>query len=591
MDQIFVRVPGEDRTEREVRSTCGELLATKCFVPVPSHTLIPRPRLSALLDAGLQRRLTLVSAPAGFGKTTLLSTWAQSHSAGNLHVAWVTLDEGDDATRWFWDYVLTALDRCEPGMSASALQRLHAPMEPPLEEVLTALINRLSETTTNWVLILDDYQVINEPAIHRQLSYLVEHLPSQVHVMLATRTDPPLPLSRWRARGQMLEVRTDQVRATDEEAAALLQQVMGIALESSLLQEITTRTEGWLTGLWLVGLALQGCADPASMLEEARGSNRYILDYMAEEVLRQQEPTVYTFLLRTSILSQMTASLCDAVLEQPGEHGSQQVLEELERSNVFVVPLDRQRRWYRYQTLFAEALRTRLVQSSGEDLRALHLRASRWYEQQGNIAEAVQHSLSAYAWERVADLLESMPHMAGMPDMHPGGTPERQMVARWVEQLPAEVVRSRPQLGQLSARGLTKAGSLSANEVWPQVTESRAIQTVESTATSGMLSLVRDEPRHQRSALLTNCMHIAGCSEDTRAGLELLLLDPLSEREREVLRLVAQGASNSQIAEALVVEVNTVKRHMGNIMSKLQARNRTQAVAQARVLGLLADVA
>src|SRR5436305_3474347 len=164
MDQIFVRVPGEDSTQREVRSTCGELLATKCFAPVPPHALIPRPRLSALLDAGLQRQLTLVSAPAGFGKTTLLSTWAQSHSAGNLHVAWVTLDEGDNATRRFWDYVLTALDRCEPGTSTPALQRLHAPGEPPLEEVLTALINRLAEMTISWVLMLDDYQVINEPA-------------------------------------------------------------------------------------------------------------------------------------------------------------------------------------------------------------------------------------------------------------------------------------------------------------------------------------------------------------------------------------------------------------------------------------------
>src|SRR6266536_6309336 len=401
MNQILVRVPGEDNSQREIRPACGELLATKSFVPISPHALIPRPRLSALLDAGLQRQLTLVSAPAGFGKTTLLSTWAKSHTAGNLHVAWVTLDEGDNAPQRFWAYVLTALDRCEPGTSAQALQRLYAPEESPLEEVLRALINRLSEATTPRTLILDDYQVINEPVIHHQLSYLVEHLPSQVHVLLATRTDPPLPLSRWRARGQMLELRTDQLRATEEEAAALLLQVMGTRPESSLLQEITTRTEGWLAGLRLVGLALQGCADPACMSQGARGSDRYILDYVSEEVLRQQEPAVYTFLLRTSILSQLRAPLCNAVLERTD---SQQVLEELERTNVFVMPLDRQRRWYRYHALFAEALRIRLEQGSGEDVRALHLRASRWYEQEGNIAEAVQHALSAHAWERVADL-------------------------------------------------------------------------------------------------------------------------------------------------------------------------------------------
>ncbi|MFL5659311.1 MAG: LuxR C-terminal-related transcriptional regulator, partial [Ktedonobacteraceae bacterium] len=438
---------------------------------------------------------------------------------------------------------------------------------------------------TPWTLILDDYQVINEPAIHRSLAYLVEYLPSQVHVMLATRTNPPWPLSRWRARGQLLEVRTEQLRATEEEAAALMRQVMGITLENSLLQEVTARTEGWLSGLWLVGLTLQGCADPACMLEEARESNRYILDYMTEEVLRQQEPAVYTFLLRTSILSQLTAPLCDAVLEQAGEHGSQQVLEELERTNVFVVPLDHQRHWYRYHTLFAEALRTRLEQLSGEDVRTLHLRASRWYEQQGNSADAVQHALSANAWERAADLIESM------PQTHSGGTSERQMVARWVEQLPAEVVRSRPQLGHSSARSLAKAGRLPVNELWPRVSETRAVQTVERTATARMHSLVRDEREQQRGALFANCMHMAGRPEDTKAGLELLLLDPLSEREREVLRLVAQGASNADIAATLIVEVNTVKRHMGNIMSKLQARNRTQAVAQARMLGLLADVA
>src|SRR6266516_4469197 len=258
MDQTLVREPHDTLVYRE------ELLSTKFILSACPSPLISRPRLSALLDAGLQHKLTLLSAPAGFGKTTLLSTWAQSDSAGNSHIAWVTLDEGDNAPRRFWAYVLTALDRCEPGTSAQALQRLYALEESPLEEVLTVIINRLTDATTPWALILDDYQVINEPSIHHQLSYLVEHLPSQLHVMLATRINPPLPLARWRARSQLLEVRTEQLRATEEEVA-LLYQVMGIELENSLLKEITTRTEGWLSGLRLVGLALQDCADLACM--------------------------------------------------------------------------------------------------------------------------------------------------------------------------------------------------------------------------------------------------------------------------------------------------------------------------------------
>jgi ATP/maltotriose-dependent transcriptional regulator MalT len=583
MDQILIRVPGEVNTQREVRSSYGELLATKSFVPVSPHALISRPRLSGLLDAGLHRQLTLVSAPAGFGKTTLLSTWAQAHSTGNSRMAWLTLDEGDDSPRRFWAYVLTALDRCEPGTSVQALQRLDAPEESSLEEVLTLLINRLAESTTSWTLILDDYQVIEEPAIHRQLSFLVEHLPSHVHVMLATRTDPPLPLARWRVRGQLLEVRTDQLRATEEEATALLKQELGITLESSLLQNIIARTEGWLAGLRLVGLALQGCADPACMLEGAHGSDRYILDYVTEEVLRQQEPSVYTFLLRTSILSHLTAPLCNAVLQQDN---SQSVLETLERTNVFVVPLDRQRRWYRYHALFAEVLRARLQLESGEDMDGLHLLASRWYEQQGNFTEAVQHALSAHAWEHAADLIESMPHIRSEE------TSERQMVARWIEQLPADVLHSRPQLGQLSS-DLMRSDSHLASDLWTRGTETvgYSTQKPERSSTAGMVSLVRGDREHQQGALLASNLQAADRSKAAKGDLELLLLDPLTEREREVLHLVAQGASNSEIAAMLVVEINTVKRHMGNIMSKLQAGNRTKAVAQARVLGLLAEVA
>jgi LuxR family maltose regulon positive regulatory protein len=267
---------------------------------------------------------------------------------------------------------------------------------------LQALINTLASRTGQFLLVFDDYHLITEPEVHRSLTYFVEHLPPQLHIILATRADPPLPLSLLRARGEVLEVRTNQLRCTQEEVMAFLKEVMGIQLPKDIIQEVTARTEGWLVGLQLLGLSLQGYTDPADLLDEVSGSQRYILDYLMEEVLRRQPPAMQTFLLRTSILERLSASLCNAVLKRIG---SQKMLEFLERANVFVVPLDGQRHWYRYHALFAEALRSRLEQTEGEAVSALHLRASRWYAEQGYVSEAIRHAISARDWPRAADLI------------------------------------------------------------------------------------------------------------------------------------------------------------------------------------------
>jgi LuxR family maltose regulon positive regulatory protein len=650
----------------------NELLSTKFHTPVCPTPLIPRPRLTALLDVGVNGPLTLVSAPAGFGKTTLLSSWVQSHASGNFFVAWVTLDEHDNQPWRFWEYVLTAFDKSEPGIGVQALQRLSAPGELFLEEALIALINRLAQATSPWVLILDEYQAIREPIIHDQLSYLVEHLPSHVHVLLATRKDPPLPLSRWRVRGQLLEVRTDQLSATVEETGSLLRQMAPIRLERSLLQEVNARTEGWLAALRLVGLSLQAHADLAGVLDELCGSQRYILDYVTEEVLRQQDPAVSTFLLRTSILSQLTAPLCDAVLERTD---SRQVLEELERTNIFVVPLG-PRRCYRYHALFAEVLRTRLEQENGEDVLTLHWRASNWYAQHGHTAEAVHHALLAHAWQQAADLIESI------SQAHAGLIHEESMILSWIMQLPAEILCARPQLCQFFAGGMTRTDGCLANERWQQTCKtpgpygdainrvptgahetpagllspavgtrliaSHALQgkgdlvgsdSMAGTSCSGNKTLASNQQTplqqdiHRQAQRPLSRMHALApftegqcviSNDQNQQHLQepmpaqdrvramfpsherpferqhwswrqsepgLLLLDPLSAREREVIVLVAQGYSNQEIAEALVVEVNTVKRHVGNIFSKLQVHGRIQAVIQARALGLLTEVA
>src|SRR2546428_1786028 len=345
-----------------------QLLATKFFVPSASHSLIARPQLTRLLNQGLRRKLTLISAPAGFGKTTLLSSWVQSFPQENpeaAQVAWVSLDEGDNEPVLFWMYALTALDTQQPGLCTPLLAYLQAQQAPtlPLRYVLRALINTLASRSEQFLLVFDDYHVITEPEVHNSLTYLVEHLPPQLHLILATRADPPLPLPLLRARGEVLEVRTNQLRCTPEEAMAFFKEAMGMQLPTDIIQDATTKTEGWLVGLHLLGLSLQGYTDPADLLDEVSGSQHYIQDYLLEEVLRRQPSSVQAFLLHTSILERLSAPLCDAVLQQ---RDSQEILEFLERANVFVVPLDGQRRWFRYHALFAEALRSRLERTEGE---------------------------------------------------------------------------------------------------------------------------------------------------------------------------------------------------------------------------------
>jgi LuxR family maltose regulon positive regulatory protein len=437
-------------------------LATKFFVPTAPHSLIARPHLTTLLDQGRRRKLTLISAPAGFGKTTLLASWAQSLLRENPeapHVAWVSLDEDDNEVVLFWIYLLTALDTQLPDLCAPILSYLGMPQvpKPPMRNVLQALINILANSTEQLLLVLDDYHVITEPEIHNSLTYLVEHLPPQLHLILAARVDPPLPISLLRARG---EVRN------------FFKEVMGMHLSGDLIHEVTARTEGWLVGLQLLGLSLQGHMAPTDLLGELNGSQHYILDYFMEEVLRRMPPSAQTFLLRTSILERLSASLCDSLL---GQMGSQQMLDFLERANVFVVPLDGQRRWYRYHALFAEALRSRLEQTEGEAIPALHLRASRRFSEQGYTAEAIRHVIRAGNWPRAADLIEK-----GYTFLW--GSSDHTMVRNWLEKLPDEVVSSRPRLCLAYAKLLFMVAPYTSIERWLHDAERALRATIENSA-------------------------------------------------------------------------------------------------------------
>jgi LuxR family maltose regulon positive regulatory protein len=448
----------------EGRDLHAQYLATKFFVPAAPHTLIARPRLFSLLDEGRGRPLTLISAPAGFGKTTLLSAWVQAQPPGNLLVAWVSLDEADNDPVRFWSYVLTALDRLRPGNYSELAAYVQAETRPSLQLVTTASLNRLAEEPEPLILVLDDYHLLTDDAVHISLAAFVEHLPPQVGVILSTRADPPLPLTRLRGRGQLLEVRADQLRATPQEARAFLGEVMHIDLPKHEMAVVEERTEGWLAGLQLVGLSLlvrRSSAPSRDLFEDVSGQQDYILDYLTEEVLSNLEPSTQRFLLHTSVLERLSAPLCDALL---GQSDSQQRLEALQRANLFVVPLDSNRRWYRYHALFAEALRLRLDQVEGEAARNLHLRASQWYEGHGDTIMAIQYAMSARDWERAADLLEPLAKIRFWGREQP-------MARRFLESLPTEMLRSRPLLALLYSLILDPDTSFTAADVWMQVAE------------------------------------------------------------------------------------------------------------------------
>jgi len=539
-----------------------QLLATKFFIPSSSHALIARPRLTdLLLKASLERNLTLVSAPAGFGKTTLLAAWVHSLSAENLHVAWVSLDEEDNDPVRFWTYVIAALDRQQPGRFTPLLTYLLAQETPPLSSVVKALINTMLDGQEPFLLVLDDYHLITEQAVHASFATLIERLPPHNHLLLATRTDPPLPLSRLRARGQVLEVRTDQLRCTTQEAAAFLEAVMGITLSEKDAQEVTARTEGWLVGLQMLGLSLQGHDDPGTVLDLLSGSQRYILDYLTDEVLQRQPATLQTFLLRTSILERLSGPLCDAVLQQSR---SEQVLEQLERANLFVVSLDVERRWYRYHHLFAEALRYRLERTEQENVPSLHLRASQWYAKLGQTTEAVQHALQARAWELAVNLIEPVTRTFSWRRR------ELPLLWRWLEQLPAEVVRSRPRLCLAYASILHLAARTKEISPWLQAAEV-ALEASLSTRTPSAFETA-DPEGHEREKILGEIVArralVAAYYGDSKVAFSLCqqALSHLSEQDVFECSIVAYARAMASLAEGQAVATTQMMQETSELM-------------------------
>ena len=419
------------------------ILSTKLYVPRPQSKVVFRPRLIERLNEGLQRRLTLISAPAGFGKTTLLGEWV---AGCERPAAWLSLDEGDNDPTRFLSYLVAALQTIAPNIGEGVLGVLQSPQPPPIESILTALLNEIDTVQDDLALVLDDYHVIDAKLVDDALTFLLDHLPPRMHLIIATREDPNLPLARLRARGQLGDLRAADLRFTPSEAAEFLEGVMGLSLSAEDIAALEDRTEGWIAGLQLAALSMRGHEDASGFIESFSGSHRFVLDYLVEEVLGQQSESVQTFLLRTSVLDRLCGPLCGAVLLDSSASG-QQTLEYIERANLFLVPLDDERRWYRYHHLFAELLRQRLHQgaaSSTGDVDDLHRRASQWYQENGLEIDAFQHAAAANDVERAERLIEG----AGVP-LYLRGTVSP--VLKWLESLPKSVLDARPSLWMMYA--------------------------------------------------------------------------------------------------------------------------------------------
>jgi LuxR family maltose regulon positive regulatory protein len=540
------------------------LVTTKLRTPRTRPNLVERPRLRDVLVAGQGRRLTLVSAPAGFGKTTLLGEWAEDLSAAGRSVAWVSLDGSDNDPTRFMAYLVDALRAVEEGVGDGILASLSSPEPPPVEAVMGTLVNDLANAHREVVMVLDDYHLIGSEPVHEGVSFLLEHLPENAHLIVSSRTDPPLPLPKLRARAQMAEIRAADLRFTTEEATAFLGDVMGLTLSAEDVAVLEEITEGWVVALQLAALSMRDREDASGFARAFSGSNRHVLDFLAEEVLERQPERVRDFLLRTSVLERMSAPLCDALT---GRFDGQVMLERLERENLFVVPLDDERVWYRYHHLFADFLRARLRRESPELAGELQLLASGWYEDNGQVAEAIGHALSAPDHERAARLIEREVKQAWSRGEGP-------TVLRWLEELPARAKRRRPRLFLQHAQALVLIGQPDDVELLLKEAERAA-----------------EAPGQDRRFLLGFASAVrswrAGLRGDVPSAVELarraLLLLPDEEGHLRNFAAVSLGealraAGDLPAASEAFVEATETGRDAGHVYGTLNAM-----VWQARV--------
>ena len=542
------------------------MVETKLFVPRRRSDLVARPRLSEHLARGLAGgggRLVLVSAPAGFGKTTLLGSWLTAPGMEARNVAWLSLDSTERAAPAFWTYVVTALDRVVPGVGTRVLGLLQTGREPS-EDMLVELINELSVLPDEVTLVLDDYHLVDGPAIRSGMTFLVDHLPPQVCLVISTRADPALPLARLRARGELTELRAADLRFTRDEAAVYLNDSAHLQLAADDVAALEQRTEGWVAALQLAALSLRGRDDAQAFIAGFAGDDRFVVDYLVEEVLDRQPSEVRRFLLLTSVLDRLSGPLCDAVT---GESTGSPMLERLDRANLFLVPLDDRRRWYRYHHLFGDLLRSRLPDEHA-DVAALHRRASAWHDENGDSVAAVRHALAAGDLDRAADLVE-----LAVPELRRNR--QEATLRQWIDQLPDSLVERRPVL----AMGFV--GALMANNEFDDVERrlARIEQTLKRRAPGAPELVVLDETERSR---------LPGGVELYRAALALLGGDPAATLDHARLAVDLAPTQDDLTRASAAALVGLASWTTGDLEGAHHGY--TEAADGLRRLGYLSDV-
>lgn len=566
------------------------LLMTKLYVPRSRSDLVPRSRLMVQLDQMLHVPLSLIAAPAGFGKTTLLAHWIEEKAQDKrqkvkntddgvallpFEVVWLSLDADDNDLVGFLRYLIAALQTVAPTLGGTVLTLLQAPQPPSTEMLMRVLLNDLATLPQETLLVLDDYHLITAPIVHQALTLLLDHLPPMLHLALATRVDPLLPLARLRARGQLVELRAADIRFTPAEAATFLTKVMGLALNTEDVAALETRTEGWIAGLQLAALAMRDRNDLTGFISAFTGSNRFVVDYLATEVFARQPPHLQTFLLQSSILDRMCGPLCDVVMgiddavSQPHAAYTQALLEELERANLFLVPLDDERRWYRYHHLFGSMLRERLLQGAPPaEVARLRKRAGAWYQEQGLIAEAVQQLLTAEDWQQSAQLIEEH----GLRVMLRG---QLYLGLSWIHMLPEAVMQMHPLLCVIHAIGLMLTNQPAAAEKRLQDAERRISAVDQEALPEEVVRVVQGSVAGIRGRILYFEGDLARAIDSIQQALALL---------PETTTNVAAGVTSSMARASWPVYLASAYKLTGDVSAPIEQLH-AAAIEPVRALG------